>query len=193
MELPSRAASRVPTLTTQLVDLKGAPLRAFLVVVSALIALSLGVHQSQAANGTNYHLNSRTDWAVTECGTAFSGWIHEQQEFNLNANGMLAFHYEANGEGTGVDQFGHTLKLHLENIEVDHIMSTTVPNLGSGSLEDWVEANMDIIVEMHANYFEHINGQGSTRLMNHAIFQVNHNGTHVDKVMFKAENCPPTS
>src|SRR5438874_2702555 len=162
-----------------------------LVVVATFMMLSAGAHQSEAAGAQTEHTDTWTTWAISECGVAFTGSLHVQTQLTLTPNGRLMFHYIANGEGKGVDALGRTLNVSLENKEVDHVLSPTPPNLGSGTLADWVAANMDIVVEINANFHEVVSGQGKERLWNHAIFEANHNGTQVTKATFTTRDCPP--
>lgn len=123
-------------------------------------------------------------WTEEVCDVTYTGWIHEIQQYTLTPTGQLNFHYIANGEARDAD--GNQLKLN--NKEIDHILQTQVPDLApyDGSLQAWVDANMDVIVEINAQYNQRIvkPGNGGKTLQNHWVFQVNHNGTTVDSVKF---------
>lgn len=139
---------------------------------------------AQAGGATTYKLAQRVTWTETVCGVTYTGWIHEIQQYTLTPTGQLNFHYIANGEAR--DAAGNQLKLN--NKELDHILQTSVPDLApyGGSLQGWVEANMDVIVEINAQYNQRTvkPGNGGKTLQNHWVFQVNHNGTTVDSVKF---------
>jgi hypothetical protein len=38
---------------------------------------------------------------IDACGTTFTGWLHEQQQYTLTPKGQLNFHYIANGQLDG--------------------------------------------------------------------------------------------
>ena len=136
------------------------------------------------AAGNGYKMAQTITWTENVCGVIYTGWLHEVQQYTLTPTGQLNFHYIANGEARGSD--GTQLKLN--NKELDHILQTTVPDLDNplygGSLQKWVAANTNVIVEINAQYNQRVvkPGNGGKTLQNHWVFQVNHNGTTVDSV-----------
>ena len=144
---------------------------------------------SPPGNPALYRYQERSNWTAQACGYAVTGWIHEIQQYTLTPTGQLNFHYIANGQATGVDADGNRIDLKLNNKELDHILQDQVPALDWSSptpLQDWVEDNMDVIVEINAQFNERTvkPGRGGKVLQNHWVFQVNHNGTTVDSVKF---------
>ncbi len=159
-------------------------------VAIAVVAFGVAATSfTQAAGAVTYKMAHRVDWTANVCGVEYNGWIHEIQQYTLAPTGQLNFHYIANGEAR--DAAGNHLKLN--NKELDHILQTSVPDLGpyGGSLQGWVEDNMDVIVEINAQFNERTvkPGKGGKTLQNHWVFQVNHNGTTVDSVKFVG-TCP---
>jgi hypothetical protein len=156
------------------------------VVMLGVAATSMAQAAPPASKGgaVTYKMAQTVNWTETVCGVTYTGWIHEIQQYTLTPTGQLNFHYIANGEARGAD--GNHLKLN--NKELDHILQTTVPNLApyGGSLQGWVADNMDVIVEINAQYNQRTvkPGSGGKTLQNHWVFQVNHNGTTVDSVKF---------
>lgn len=151
----------------------------------------------QAGNASNggaitYHINGWRTLEGTVCGVPVVGRIHEQQQYTLNPNGLLSFHYIANGKAEGSAD-GREVKLLINNMEIDHIYADAPPDLGWGdgidgneiSLQQWVEENFDIIVEVFAQYNERWIEQGKGKvLQNHAKFHVNMNGVQQDTIRF---------
>ncbi len=148
---------------------------------------------NQGGSATTYHLAQRVNWTADVCGTIFTGWLHEQQQYTLTPAGQLNFHYIANGQAEGVSPSGSRIRLILNNREVDHIFDTIVPDLGpyGGSLQGWVQDNARIIVQISASFNERqiVQGDG-IGLINHWVFAVNHTGTQVDSVRFVG-SCTP--
>ncbi len=161
-------------------------------VAMAGVAFGVAATSFAQAGATTYKMAQTVTWTETVCGVTYTGWIHEIQQYTLTPTGQLNFHYIANGEARGAD--GNQLKLN--NKELDHILLTSEPNLypyrpesegGTGTgLQGWVEDNMDVIVEINAQYNQRTvkPGNGGKTLQNHWVFQVNHNGTTVDSVKF---------
>ena len=157
-----------------------------LALLAALLPFQTAMTAS-AAGTVKYHMEQRIPLNINVCGIQYSGWLHEQQQYTLTPTGQLNFHYIANGQLDGVDANGKAVQIHLNNKELDHIIATTPPDLGpyGGSLQGWVAANFDIVVEINAQYNERWTGQAKGRtLQNHWVFQVNHNGTTVDQITF---------
>lgn len=160
------------------------------VVMFGVAATSMAHAAPPASKGAvTYKMSQTVNWTETVCGVVYTGWLHEIQQYTLTPTGQLNFHYIANGQARGTD--GSHLKLN--NKEIDHIMQAEVPDLGpyGGSLQGWVEDNMNVIVEINAQYNQRIvkPGNGGKTLHNHWVFQVNHNGTTVDSVRFTG-GCP---
>jgi hypothetical protein len=160
-------------------------------VAATSLAQADPVFISPPGNPALYRTQQRVNWTANVCGVEYTGWIHEIQQYTLTPTGQLNFHYIANGEARSAD--GNHLKLN--NKELDHILQTTVPDLDvapyNGSLQDWVEDNMNVIVEINAQFNERTvkPGKGGKTLQNHWVFQVNHNGTTVDSVTVTG-SCP---
>ncbi|TAK75118.1 MAG: hypothetical protein EPO16_09520 [Dehalococcoidia bacterium] len=152
-------------------------------VAAAGVVFGLAATSFAQAGAVTYKTAQTVTWTANVCGVDYTGWIHEVQQYTLASTGQLNFHYIANGEARGAD--GTQLKLN--NKELDHILQPSVPDLGPyGGLQGWVEDNMDVIVEINAQYNQRIvkPGNGGKTLQNHWVFQVNHNGTTVDSVTF---------
>lgn len=144
------------------------------------------------AGAVTYKTNENNNIPVNVCGTVLTMSLHEIQQYTLNPNGQLNFHYIANGEITGNAPDGKKIRVNFNNKEVDHIFATTPPDLGpyGGSLQGWVAANAHEIVEINAQYNERWIVKGTGRVLdNHWVFEVNHTGTQVDTVKFTG-GCP---
>ena len=157
-----------------------------LALVGALLPFQTAT-TTAAAGTVTYRMQQTVPFNPNVCGVQYTGWIHEIQQYTLTPTGQLNFHYIANGQADGVDANGKAVQIHLNNKELDHIIATTPPNLApyGGSLQGWVAANFDTIVEINAQYNERWTGQAKGRTLdNHWVFQVNHNGTTVDSITF---------
>lgn len=155
---------------------------------AAVVAFGLAATSMAQAAATTWSINTTTPWNWGACGYTVTGTIHERHQFTLTPTGQLNFHYIATGKATGVDAQGNRIELKLFNKELDHILQDTIPNLApyNGSLQGWVAANFDTIVEINAQFNERTvkPGNGGKVLQNHWVFQVNKNGTTVDSVKF---------
>lgn len=159
----------------------------------ALFAFVVAPASPVSAKTTNYHVKQTVPWNFTACGITFSGWIHEQQQYTLTPTGQLNFHYIANGQAEGVDANGNKASLKINNKEVDHVLSPFIPMSPESpdvNLQTWVENNVDITVEINAQFNMRAVGKGNGRLLqNQWIFEANHNGTQVDSIKWVDTGC----
>jgi len=138
-----------------------------------------------------YTMDDNTPFSASVCGVTFTGFLREHQEYRLYSNGFLNFKYVAYAEAEGRDAEGRRVTMRINNFEIDRIFSETVPDLApyGGDLAGWVNANLDIIVEVDAGYKMVIRSNGGPRLYNNWTFKAVHSGIKVNHVEFSATNC----
>lgn len=138
-----------------------------------------------------YTMDDNTPFSANVCGVAFTGFLREHQEYRLYSNGFLNFKYVAYAEAEGRDTEGRRVTMRINNFEIDRIFSETVPDLApyGGDLGGWVNANLDIIVEVDAGYKMVIRSNGGPQLYNNWTFKAVHSGIKVNHIDFTASSC----